>query len=156
MRRPFLYVVAAAMAVATIATGCGSKPKPVTKAQYNAQLQRLGADLVEAGSQIGQHLDISTFNEDISNFQDHLRSASKELKGVKPPLDAQGPNQRLADSFHDLADALDPVKDARRESLPKAGKAFAVARDSAPARQGRAAVRQLTRRGYSVGQMSSL
>jgi len=155
MRRAFLFVVVVA-AVAVVATGCGSQPKPVTKAQYNAQLQRLGADLVQAGSQVGQHLDISSFNGDIENFQDHLRSASKELKGVKPPPNAQGPNQQLADAFHDLADALDPVKDARRESLPKAGKAFAVARDSAPAKQGRAAVRELSRRGYSVGQMSSL
>ena len=142
--------------VALVATGCGSKPKPVTKSQYEQQLQRLGDDLVNAGSQIGQHLDIATFNQDISNFQDHLRDASKELKGVEPPPNAQEPNQHLADAFHDLADALDPVKDARRESLREAGKAFAVARSSAPARQGRSAVRQLSRRGYEVGQMASL
>ena len=153
MRRASLLLI---VAVALIAAGCGSKPKPVTKAQYDQQLQRLGNDLVDAGSKIGQHLDIASFNEDIANFQDHLRSASKELKGVLPPANAQGPNQRLADAFHDLADALEPVKDARRESLPEAGKAFAVARNSAPARQGRAAVRQLSRRGYIVGQMSSL
>jgi hypothetical protein len=146
----------AASAVALVATGCGSKPKPVTKVQYEQQLQRLGDDLVNAGSQIGQHLDISSFNQDIDNFQDHLRDASKELKGVKPPPDAEGPNERLANAFHDLADALEPVKDARRQSLPEAGKAFAAARLSAPAREGRAAVRQLRRRGYAVGQMSSL
>jgi hypothetical protein len=149
-------LLVAACAVALVATGCGSKPKPVTKAQYEQQLQRLGDDLVNAGSQIGQHLDIASFNQDISNFQDHLRDASKELKGVEPPPNAQEPNQRLADAFHDLADALDPVKDARRESLREAGKAFAVARSSAPARQGRSAVRQLSRRGYEVGQMASL
>jgi hypothetical protein len=139
-----------------VATGCGSKPKPVTKAQYEQQVQRLGGELVDAGSQIGQHLDISSFNQDIQNFQDHLRDASKELKGVQPPADAQGPNERLADAFHDLADALEPVKDARRQSLREAGKAFAKARLSPPARQGRAAVRQLQRRGYAVGQMASL
>ena len=154
MKRAVLLL--AALTVALVASACGSKPKPVTKAQYEQQLQRLGTDLVDAGSQIGQHLDISSFNDDISNFQDHLRAASKELKGVKPPLDAQGPNKRLADAFHDLADALDPVKDARRKSLPEAGKAFAVARDSAPAKAGRAAVKQLRNRGYDVGQMSSL
>jgi hypothetical protein len=142
--------------VALVASGCGSKPKPVTKAQYEQQLQTLGQDLVNAGSQIGQHVDISSFNDDISNFQDHLRDASKQLKGLKPPPDAQEPNQRLADAFHDLADALEPVKDARRTSLPEAGKAFAIARTSAPARQGRAAVRQLRRRGYEVGQMAGL
>jgi hypothetical protein len=148
--------LALAVLVALVATGCGSEPKPVTKAEYNQMLQRLGDDLVRAGSQIGQHLDISSFNQDISTFQDHLRDASKELKGVEPPPDAQGPNERLADAFHDLADELEPVKDARRESLPKAGKAFAVARTSSAAREGRAAVRQLQRRGYDVGQMGSL
>ena len=149
-------LLVAACTVALVATGCGSKPKPVTKAQYEQQLQRLGDDLVNAGSQIGRHLDIASFNEDISNFQDHLRDASKELKGVEPPPNAQEPNQHLADAFHDLADALEPVKDARRQSLREAGKAFAVARTSAPARQGRSAVRQLSRRGYAVGQMASL
>jgi hypothetical protein len=145
-----------ACTAALVATGCGSKPKPVTKAQYEQQLQRLGDDLVSTGSQIGQHLDIASFNEDISNFQDHLRDASKELEGVEPPPNAQEPNEHLADAFHDLADALDAVKDARRESVRQAGKAFAVARTSAPARQGRSAVRQLRRRGYEVGQMASL
>ena len=136
--------------------GCGSKAKPVTKAQYEQQLQRLGADLVRTGSQIGQHLDIASFNEDITTFQDHLKTASKELNGVKPPVDAQGPNELLADGFHDLADALELVKEARRESLPKAAKAFNVARLGPAARQGRSAVRELRRRGYDVGQMSSL
>jgi enamine deaminase RidA (YjgF/YER057c/UK114 family) len=152
--RASLFVAVAAIAL--VAAGCGSKPKPVTKAQYEQQLQRLGDDLVKAGSQIGQHLDIASFNQDVENFQNRLRDASKELKDVQPPANAQEPNKRLADAFHDLADALEPVKDARRQSLPKAGKAFAVARRSAPARQGRAAVRQLQRRGYDVGQTASL
>jgi hypothetical protein len=143
--------------VALGTTGCGSsKPKPVTKAQYEQQLQRLGDDLVNTGSQVGQHLDIATFNEDISNLQDHLRAASKELKGVQPPPDARAPNEQLANGFDDLADELDPVKDARRESLPQAARAFRKANRSAPARQGRVAVRQLQRRGYAVGQMASL
>jgi hypothetical protein len=149
-------LLVAALTLTLVASGCGSKSKPVTKAQYEAQLQRLGDDLVKTGSQIGQHIDIASFNQDISTFQDHLNDASKELKGVKPPVNAQGPNERLADAFHDLADALEPVKDARRKSLPEAGRAFAVARDSAPAKAGRAAVKQLRNRGYDVGQMSSL
>jgi len=149
-------VLLAACTVALVVTGCGSKPKPVTKAQYEQQLQRLGDDLVNTGSQIGQHLDIASFNQDIANFQDHLRAASKELKGVQPPANAQEPNKHLADAFHDLADTLEPVKDARRKSLPEGGKAFAAARLSAAAREGRAAVRQLSQRGYDVGQMASL
>ena len=152
MRRSFLLVVA----LIALLAGCGSDPKAVTKAQYEEQLQRLGDDLVEAGSQIGQHIDTATFNQDISNFQDHLRDASKELNGLEPPADARGPNERLADGFDELADDLEPVKEARRESIVQAGKAFAAARTSAGAREGRAAVRQLRRRGYDVGQMGAL
>jgi len=154
MRRAFLLIVVALLAV--VAAGCGSKPKDVTKAQYEQQVQRLGTALVDAGSQLGQHLDIASFNQDVENFQDELRDASKELKGLKPPLSAQGPNERLADAFHDLAEDLDAVKDARRKSLPEAGKAFAAARDGPAARRGRAAVRELKRRGYAVGEMASL
>jgi len=150
--RASLFVVLCAV----LLVGCGSKPKPVTKAQYEQQLQALGADLVKAGSQVGLHLDISSFNADVANLQDRLRNASKELKGVKPPVDAQVPNQRLAGAFHDLADALEPVKDARRTSLPEGVKAFGVVERGPAARQGRAAVRQLQRRGYDVGQMVSL
>jgi hypothetical protein len=146
-----------ALLVALVASGCGSsEPKPVSKAQYDQMLQRLGDDLVQAGSQIGQHLDIASFNQDISTFQEHLRDASKELNGVEPPANAREPNERLADAFDELADELEPVKDARRESLPQAGRAFAKARTSPPAREGRAAVRQLRRRGYEVGQMAAL
>jgi hypothetical protein len=136
--------------------GCGSTPKPVTKAQYEQRLQQLGADLVKTGSQVGQRFDISSFNEDIATFQDQLKTASKQLKGVKPPVDAQGPNERLADAFHDLADALEPVKDARRKSLPEGVKAYNTVRLGPAARQGRAAVRELRRHGYDVGQMASL
>ena len=144
------------MLVALVLAGCGSSSKQVTKGQYEQQLQRLGDDLVNSGSQIGQHIDIATFNRDISNFQDELRDASKDLNGVEPPANAQGPNKRLADSFDDLADELEPVKDARRKSIVQAGKAFSVARTSAAAKAGRAAVTELRRRGYDVGQMGGL
>jgi hypothetical protein len=153
--RASLFVTVACV-VALVASGCGSSPKPVTKAQYEQKVQQLGADLVRAGSQVGQHLDISTFNEDISNLQNELRDASKELKGVKPPTNAQGPNEQLAGGLHDLADQLEPVKDARRKSLPEGARAFRTALLSAPARQGRQAVRQLKRQGYDVGQMAAL
>ena len=149
-----LFIVLAL--VALLLAACGSSPKQVTKAQYEQQLQRLGNDLVDSGSQIGQHIDTATFNLDISNFQDKLRDASKELDGVEPPANARELNKRLADSFDDLADELEPVKEARRKSIVQAGKAFAVARTSAAAKAGRAAVRQLRAKGYEVGQMRGL
>ena len=154
MSRASLVVVVAALAL--VATGCGSKPKPVTKAQYEQQLQRLGDDLVNAGSQIGQHLDIASFNQDIANFQDHLRAAAKALHGVKPPANARDANKRLADSFDQLADDFEPVKEARRKSIVEAGKAADVVRKSPAIKAGRAAIKDLQASGYDVGAMASL
>jgi len=149
------FVVLAAV-VALVATGCGSKPKPVTKAQYEAQLQTLGQDLTRAGSRIGKRIDISGFNQDIANFQDHLRAAAKALHGVKPPATARAANKRLADSFDDLADDFEPVKEARRKSIVEAGKAADIVRKSAAIKAGRAAIRDLEASGYDVGAMGSL
>src|SRR6185437_4778130 len=83
-------------------TGCGSSPKKVTKAQYQAKLDTVGADLGRAGSQVGKAIDIATFNRDVENFQTHLRDAVKELKGVEPPPNAQEANTMLLNAFHDL------------------------------------------------------
>ena len=149
------FVVLAAV-VALVATGCGTKAKPVTKAQYEAQLQTLGQDLTRAGSRIGKRIDISGFNQDIANFQDHLRAAAKALHGVKPPATARAANKRLADSFDDLADDFEPVKEARRKSIVEAGKAADIVRKSAAIKAGRAAIRDLEASGYDVGAMGSL
>src|SRR5437763_241508 len=130
-------VVLAAL-VALVATGCGSKPKPVTKAQYEARLQTLGQDLTRAGSRIGKRIDISGFNEDIANFQDHLRAAANALHGVKPPPTARAANKRLADAFDELAVDFEPVKEARRKSIVEARKAADIVRQSAASHAGRA------------------
>jgi hypothetical protein len=149
-------VVLLAAVLALAATGCGSKPKPVTKAQYEAELQTLGQDLTRAGSAIGRHIDIAGFNQDIASFQDHLRAAAKDLHGVKPPANAEAANKRLADSFDELADDFEPVKDARRKSIVEAGKAADIVRKSAAVKNGRAAIDDLKASGYDVGAMGSL
>ena len=153
MNRAFVILLAV---VALVATSCGSKPKAVTKAQYEAELQTLGHDLTQAGSAIGKHIDIAGFNQDISDFQDHLRRAAQDLHGVKPPANAQAANKRLADSFDELADDFEPVKEARRKSIVEAGKAADIVRKSAAVKAGRAAIKDLKASGYDVGAMGSL
>ena len=93
-------------ALLVVLAGCGSSPKTVTKAEYQTEIQTVGADLTAAGSQLGKSIDIATFNESVDNFQTHLRDASKKLNGLKPPADTQDVNKLLAGSFHDLADEL--------------------------------------------------
>ena len=150
--RALLLCLVALVAV----TGCGSSPKQVTKAQYQVKLDTVGADLGRAGSQVGKAIDIATFNRDVENFQTHLRDAAKELKGVKPPPNTQAANMMLANAFHDLADELEPVKDARRESIVKARAALLKVSKSQPIKAGRDAVKKLNRLGYDTAQIASL
>ena len=149
-------LVIALCALTLVAAGCGSKPKPVTKAQYQAELQRLGQDLTDAGSELGRSIDIATFNGNVDNLKDHLRGAADDLRGLKPPPDVQSANVRLADALDDFADELDPVKEARRQSIVKARAALLKVSRSEPVRQARAATRELKAKGYDIGQFGSL
>lgn len=151
--RAFSLCLAALVAVLA---GCGGSPKTVTKAEYQTQIQTVGADLTAAGSQLGKSIDIATFNESVDNFQMHLRDASKKLNGLKPPTNTQDANTLLAGSFHDLADELEPVKDARRESIVKAREALAKVGKSQAVEDGRTAIQKLQKLGYDTSQLGAL
>jgi hypothetical protein len=143
-------------ALLVVLAGCGSSPKTVTKAEYQTEIQTVGADLTAAGSQVGKSIDIATFNESVDNFQTHLRDASKTLNGLKPPADTQDVNKLLASSFHDLADELEPVKEARRESIVKAREALAKVLKSQAVKDGRTARKELQKLGYDTSQLLAL
>jgi hypothetical protein len=151
--RTSLFVLALSL---LLLAGCGSSPKTVTMAEYQRELQRLGQDLTDAGSQLGQSIDIATFNQNVDNLHDHLRDAADELRGLKPPANVQAANKRLADALDDFADQLDSVKDARRESIVRARAALLRVSKSKGVREARAATRDLKRKGYEIGQFGAL
>ena len=130
--------------------GCGSSPKTVTKAQYQAQLTKSGQAITIAGQQLGKVITIAEFNGAVSDLQKALRDGAKNLKGLQPPADTQAPNKQLAQAFGDLADALEVVKEARRVSIVKARDALAKLGGSAAIKNGRAAIQKLNQLGYAV------
>jgi hypothetical protein len=144
------------LALALVLAGCGSSPKVVTKAQYQRELQRLGQDLTDAGSELGKSIDIATFNGNVDVLRDHLRDAADDLHGMKPPIDARPANDKLADALDDFADQLESVKEARRQSIVKARDALLKVSKSEAVRNARAAARELKRKGYGIGQFGSL
>ena len=152
LRASVLCVLALTLAVA----GCGSAPKPVTKKEYQTQLQEVGADLTAAGSQLGKSIDIATFNQSVASFQKHLRDASKKLNGLKPPPNSREVNKLLADSFKGLADELEPVKEARRKSITAARETLAKIAKSKPVAQGRDAITKLQKLGYDTSELGAL
>jgi hypothetical protein len=131
--------------------GCGgSSPKPVTKAQYQAELAKSGQAVTLAGQQLGKSITITDFNGAVSDLQKALRDGKKNLEGVQPPANARAANKHLAQAFGDLADALEPVKDARRVSIVKARQALAALGKTDAIKEGRSAIRELNRLGYAV------
>src|SRR5437773_1838562 len=130
--------------------GCGSSPKTVTKAQYQAQLTKSGQAITIAGQQLGKVITIAEFNGAVSDLQKALRDGEKNLKGLQPPADTQAPNKQLAQAFGDLADALEAVKEARRVSIMKAREELAKLGGSAAIKNGRAAIQKLHQLGYAV------
>jgi hypothetical protein len=138
------------VALLVVVAGCGSSPKTVTKAQYQAQLAKSGQAITIAGQQLGKVITIAEFNGAVSDLQKALRDGEKNLKGVQPPANARAANKRLAQAFGDLADALEAVKEARRVSIVKAREALAKLGGSAAIKDGRAAIRKLNQLGYAV------
>ena len=152
MRTSLLVVALLGLLVA----GCGSSPETVSKAEYQKELQRIGQDLTDAGSELGRSIDIATFNGNVDNLREHLGDAADDLRGMKPPADVQPANKQLADALDDFAEELEPVKDARRESIVKARDALLRVSKSDAVRRARAATRALKAKGYDIGQFGSL
>ena len=130
--------------------GCGSSPKTVTKAQYQAQLAKSGQAITIAGQQLGKVITIAGFNGAVADLQQALRDGEKNLKGLQPPENARAANKQLAQAFGDLADALEAVKEARRVSIVKARDALGKLGESAAIKNGRVAIQKLNQLGYAV------
>ncbi len=91
------------------------------------------------------------FNENVQKLQDTIDNAAGDLNGLRPPgAEAQAANKQLVHAYGDLADEFDKVKEARRESYPKAIVALTAVQRSEPARQSIRAAMQLRRLGFKV------
>jgi hypothetical protein len=137
-----------------VVAGCGGSPREVTKAQYQQELTRLGTNLTDLGSEVGRSIDIATFNQKVQDLQDGLDDAAHDLNGLEPPANVQAANERLATAFSEFSDRLEAVKEARRQSIFEARDELRRVGTSAPIKEGRAAVRELKRKGYDVTQLS--
>ena len=111
-------------AVALVAAGCGgggggseSSGKPLTKAQYQAQLQQLSN---EVGAQLRAKVGASTKlkKSDIPKLQDSLQSFADRIEALNPPANVKDLHVRLvaamrglSDDLPSLVDDLDKAKD---------------------------------------------
>jgi hypothetical protein len=128
-----LLVVLAA--VGLVAAGCGgggdsSSSTPLTKAQYQAQLQHLSNEI---GAQLREKVGASTRLEksDIPKLQDSLESFADKVEALNPPTDVEDLHVRLVAAMRALSDDLPSlVNDLDRASDPSAAIAALFGRKS--------------------------
>jgi hypothetical protein len=138
--------------VTLVVAGCGGKSeRDVTKKQYEQRLDQIGLDLFDAANALGESTATQAFNDGIGKLQDVLEDGADELDGVRPPgIAAQAANDRLVIAYRDLADEFEKVKDARRESFPRALTALQALQKSPPARATLRAAADLRKLGFKV------
>jgi hypothetical protein len=106
VRRAVVLVVALAL----LAAGCGGggndeAGKPLTKAQYQAELQKLSN---EVGAELRQSVGASTTLKkgDVPKLQQSLRSFAKKVEALNPPTAVADLHTRLVAAMRGLADDL--------------------------------------------------
>ena len=102
-------IVALLVTIGLVAAGCGSggssSSKPLTKAQYQAQLQQISNHI---GSQLKTSIGSSKNLKkgDVPKIQDALNSFSDKIAAMKPPANVSDLNQQLAAAMNQLSSDL--------------------------------------------------
>jgi hypothetical protein len=99
------------VALGLLAAGCGGgggddeASKPLTKAQYQARLQRLSN---EVGAELRQSVGASTTlkTSDVPKLQQSLRSFASKVEALNPPAAVTDLHTRLVTAMRGLADGL--------------------------------------------------
>ena len=144
-------------ALLVVLAGCGSSPKTVTKAEYQTEIQTVGADLTAAGSQLGKSIDIAHVQRVRRQLPDAPARRLEEAQRTEAAGEHPGRATSCwpARSTH-LADELEPVKDARRESIVKAREALAKVGKSQAVEDGRTAIQKLQKLGDDTSELGAL
>ncbi len=101
-------IVALLVTIGLVAAGCGgssSSSKPLTKAEYQAQLQQISNDI---GSQLKTSIGSSKNLKkgDVPKIQDALNSFADKIAAMKPPANVSDLNQQLAAAMKQLSNDL--------------------------------------------------
>ena len=88
-------------------------------------------------------------------MEEALDDAADELDEGTPPGDVEAVNERLVSALRRLANDWEDVKRAADEGPDAASRAARSVTAGVAARQAEEAIREITRRGYDVGELGS-
>ena len=99
--------------VALLAAGCGgggssSESKPLTKAEYQAQLEQTAKEI---GDKVGKtQSDIAKMTDaDLKQFTDVVHEFADALAKINPPAEVADLHKQLVQAMNDLADEFPDV-----------------------------------------------
>ena len=108
MRRAVVLVIALALLAGCGGSGNDETSKPLTKAQYQTQLQQLSNDV---GAELRRSIGASTTlkKSDVPKLQRSLRSFARRVDALNPPTAVQDLHTRLVAAMRGLADDLPSI-----------------------------------------------
>jgi hypothetical protein len=117
MRR-VIALLALAGAVLLVVAGCGGGGgggTPLSKAEYEQQMQAIGQDLSKALDTSGGSASAAEAVTTVENAQEMLREAADKMDEMTPPEDITTEHDQLVAGVRQFADDLDGVISALEE-----------------------------------------
>ena len=111
--------------VALLATGCGggggSESKPLTKAEYQAQLEQTAKEIGDKVGKTQKDIDKMT-DAELKQFTDVVHEFADKLEEINPPAEVANLHKRLVQAMNDLADEFpDTAKKLKAAKGPGEG-----------------------------------
>jgi hypothetical protein len=151
---------AIAALVVLAAAGCGDSGggggTPLTKAQYEEQLNSIGTTIDSSFEELTQTFqgDTPSFDaaaDKIAEIQDQLRQQADELDDVTPPEDVQAEHDKMVEGLRGFADDLDEFREAVESKSVDAMQKFAQTfTNSESAKKIQEAGDSLQKKGYDL------
>jgi len=106
-----LALLALVGASALLAAGCGGGggEEPLTKAEYQKEMQTIGTKLGTSLNSLGSATSASTAADSLKKVQGDLRDAADEMDGIAPPDVVADEHDNLVAGVREFADELDPI-----------------------------------------------
>jgi hypothetical protein len=104
-----LAVVGASLLLAGCGGNGGGGGTPLSKAEYESQMQSIGDDLGAALDTSGASGSASAAAESVRKAQTALREGATKLEEITPPEDVSEEHAQLIDGVRTFADQLDEV-----------------------------------------------
>jgi uncharacterized Zn finger protein len=146
--------VLACAVLGVVLAGCGGGGR-LTVAGYEQTLRDAGTELGAAEQKLERAQSKEAFKDDVDGVQHALDAAADKLDSVTPPQDAESANDRLVQGLRGLSKDFDELKSAADEGIDAATAKSQQIAAGAASRQAQAAIEELKRRGYDVGQLGT-